>query len=84
MQLGCSLPVADIGTGPAVLRDYAQAAEGLGYAHLVAPDHVLGAIRAPITVAGASAPPQAPITIHSCCSGLCPAAPNGSAFPWVF
>jgi len=43
MQLGASLPVADIGTGPAVLRDYAQAAEGLGYAYLVAPDHVLGA-----------------------------------------
>ena len=43
MLLGCSIPVADIGTGPAVLRDYAQAAEGLGYAHLVAPDHVLGA-----------------------------------------
>jgi len=42
MQLGCSLPVADTGTGPAVLRDYTQAAEGLGYAHLVAPDHVLG------------------------------------------
>ena len=32
MKLGCSLPVADIGTGPSVLRDYAQAAEGLGYA----------------------------------------------------
>jgi probable F420-dependent oxidoreductase len=43
MKLGCSLPVADIGTGPSVLRDYAQATEGLGYAHLVAPDHVLGA-----------------------------------------
>ena len=43
MQLGCSLPVADIGTGPTVVRDYAQAAEELGYAHLVAPDHVLGA-----------------------------------------
>jgi probable F420-dependent oxidoreductase len=43
MQLGCSIPVADIGTGPTVLRDYAQAAEELGYAHLVAPDHVLGA-----------------------------------------
>jgi len=43
MQLGCSLPVGDIGTGAAVLRDYAQAAEGLGYTHLVAPDHVLGA-----------------------------------------
>ena len=43
MQLGCSLPVADIGTGPDAVRDYAQAAEGLGFAHLVAPDHVLGA-----------------------------------------
>jgi len=43
MQLGASLPVADIGTGPVVLRDYAQAAEGLGFSHLVAPDHVLGA-----------------------------------------
>ena len=42
MQLGASLPVSDIGTGPAALRDYAQAAEGLGYAHLLAPDHVLG------------------------------------------
>jgi probable F420-dependent oxidoreductase len=42
MQLGASIPVADIGTGPTVLRDYAQAAEGLGYTHLVAPDHVLG------------------------------------------
>jgi probable F420-dependent oxidoreductase len=43
MQLGASIPVSDIGTGPAAIRDYAQAAEGLGYAHLVAPDHVLGA-----------------------------------------
>ena len=42
MQLGASLPVGDIGTGPTVLRDYAQAAEGLGYDYLVAPDHVLG------------------------------------------
>ena len=42
MQLGCSLPVSDIGTGPVVLRDYAQAAEGLGFTHLMAPDHVLG------------------------------------------
>ena len=41
IQLGASLPVGDIGTGPAVLRDYAQAAEGLGYDYLVAPDHVL-------------------------------------------
>ncbi len=42
MQLGASIPVADIGTGPTVLRDYAQAAEELGFAHLLAPDHVLG------------------------------------------
>ena len=28
MQLGCSLPVGDIGAGPTVLRDYAQAACG--------------------------------------------------------
>src|SRR5690348_1472143 len=43
MQLGASLPVGDIGTAPAVVRDYAQAAEGLGFDYLVAPDHVLGA-----------------------------------------
>ena len=42
MQLGASIPVGDIGTGPAVIRDYAQAAEGLGYDYLVGPDHVLG------------------------------------------
>src|ERR1041384_2474588 len=42
MQLGASLPVVDIGTGPAMIRDYAQAAEGLGYSYLCAPDHVLG------------------------------------------
>lgn len=43
MLLGCSIPVVDIGTSPAVVRDYAQTAEGLGYAYLLAPDHVLGA-----------------------------------------
>jgi len=43
MQLGASLSVGDIGTGPTVMRDYAQAAEGLGYDFLVCPDHVLGA-----------------------------------------
>src|SRR5271167_5016116 len=43
MLLGCSIPLVDIGIGPAIVRDYAQAAEGLGYAHLLAPDHVLGA-----------------------------------------
>jgi probable F420-dependent oxidoreductase len=42
MKLGASIPVGDIGTGSTVMRDYAQAAEGLGYDYLVAPDHVLG------------------------------------------
>lgn len=36
MQLGVSLPVGDIGTDPTIMRDYAQAAEGLGYSHLLA------------------------------------------------
>jgi probable F420-dependent oxidoreductase len=42
MKLGISLPLIDIGGDPATLRDFAQAAEGLGYDHLGAPDHVLG------------------------------------------
>ena len=42
MQLGASIPVGDIGAGPKIMRDYAQAAEGMGYDYLVAPDHVLG------------------------------------------
>jgi probable F420-dependent oxidoreductase len=42
MQLGCNVPVGDVGAGPAVIRDYAQAAEGLGFSYLLAPDHVLG------------------------------------------
>jgi len=42
MQLGASLPCGDIGTGAAVVRDYAQTMEGLGIDYLQAPDHVLG------------------------------------------
>jgi alkanesulfonate monooxygenase SsuD/methylene tetrahydromethanopterin reductase-like flavin-dependent oxidoreductase (luciferase family) len=43
MQLGVTLPVADIGTAPTVMRDYAQAAEELGCSHLLVGDHVVGA-----------------------------------------
>src|SRR6201996_1586248 len=50
MQLGATIPVADIGTGPSEIRDYAQTVEGLGFDYLQAPDHVLGAN--PATVAG--------------------------------
>lgn len=43
MQLGVTFPQTEIGADPVVLRDYAQAIEGLGYKHLVVFDHVLGA-----------------------------------------
>lgn len=43
MQVGVTFPQTEIGADRVVIRDYAQAAEGLGYSHLVAFDHVLGA-----------------------------------------
>jgi probable F420-dependent oxidoreductase len=43
MQLGVVFPQTEIGANPQDIRDYAQAVEGLGYSHLVAYDHVLGA-----------------------------------------
>ena len=43
MQIGVTFPQTEIGADPAVIRDYAQAAQGMGYRHLVAFDHVLGA-----------------------------------------
>ncbi len=43
MQIGAIFPQTEIGTDPAAIRDYAQAVEELGYTHLVAYDHVLGA-----------------------------------------
>ena len=42
MELGALLPFGDIGGDPAVLREYAQAAELIGYDFIEAPDHVLG------------------------------------------
>lgn len=43
MRLGVVFPQTEIGAGPFSIRDYAQAAESLGYDHLLAYDHVLGA-----------------------------------------
>jgi probable F420-dependent oxidoreductase len=43
MQVGVTFPQTEIGADPKAIRDYAQAAEGLGYEHLLAYDHVLGA-----------------------------------------
>ncbi|MBZ0283646.1 MAG: LLM class F420-dependent oxidoreductase [Anaerolineae bacterium] len=43
MKIGVVFPQTEIGANPANVRDYAQAAEGLGYDYLLAYDHVLGA-----------------------------------------
>ena len=43
MKLGVVFPQTEIGNDAAVIRDFAQAVEALGYDHLIAYDHVLGA-----------------------------------------
>jgi probable F420-dependent oxidoreductase len=43
MKIGAVFPHLEIGSDPVVLRDWAQTAEELGYSHLLAYDHVLGA-----------------------------------------
>jgi probable F420-dependent oxidoreductase len=43
MQLNAFFPTLDIGSDPAKIRDWAQAAEDLGYAYIEVPDHVFGA-----------------------------------------
>ena len=43
MKIGVVFPQTEIGADPLVLRDYAQTAEDLGFSHLLAFDHVLGA-----------------------------------------
>jgi probable F420-dependent oxidoreductase len=43
MKLGLVFPQTEYGNDPAAIRDYAQMAEGLGFTHIVAYDHVLGA-----------------------------------------
>ena len=43
MQFNALFPTRDIGSDPAKIRDWAQAAEGLGYSYIEVPDHVFGA-----------------------------------------
>ena len=43
MQTGVVFPQTEIGADPAVIRDFAQTAEDLGYHHILAYDHVIGA-----------------------------------------
>ncbi len=42
MQVGVSLPLAEIGADLVAVRDFVQAAEDLGYAHVRMRDHILG------------------------------------------
>lgn len=43
MNIGLVFPQTEYPSEPIAIRDYAQAAEGLGFTHIVAYDHVLGA-----------------------------------------
>ena len=43
MKLGAIFPTTEIGDDPVGIRDWVQAAEGLGYDHVVLYDHVLSA-----------------------------------------
>ena len=43
MKIGVVFPQTEIGADPAVIADFAKTTEALGYHHLVAFDHVLGA-----------------------------------------
>jgi len=43
MKIGVVFPQTEIGNDPAIVKDYAQAAEDLGFSHVLAYDHVIGA-----------------------------------------
>lgn len=43
MKIGVVFPQTEFGHDPGAIREYAQAAEQIGYSHILAYDHVLGA-----------------------------------------
>ncbi|MEZ4641233.1 MAG: LLM class F420-dependent oxidoreductase [Chloroflexota bacterium] len=43
MKIGVVFPQIEFGNDPAAIRDYTQTAEELGYSHILAYDHILGA-----------------------------------------
>ena len=43
MRIGVVFPQTEFPSDPAAIKDYAQTAEGLGFQHIIAYDHVLGA-----------------------------------------
>lgn len=42
MRIGAIFPQTEFGNDPIAIRDYAQTAEGLGFSHILAYEHVLG------------------------------------------
>ena len=75
MKLGVALPMVDIGGEPAILREFAQAAEEIGFHGIAAPDHVLG-VNVEAGPVGPKAAPARPtcITTPSCCLASSPGA----------
>jgi hypothetical protein len=59
VRLGAVFPTTEIGNDPAAIRDWAQAAEQLGFDHLIVYDHVLGAVHS-----GRKPPLTGPYTEH--------------------
>jgi probable F420-dependent oxidoreductase len=43
LKIGLVYPQTEYGADPVAIRDYAQTAEGLGFTHILAYDHILGA-----------------------------------------
>jgi probable F420-dependent oxidoreductase len=43
VRIGVTFPQIEFGNDPVAIRDYAQTAEGVGFTHFLAYDHVLGA-----------------------------------------
>jgi probable F420-dependent oxidoreductase len=43
MEIGVVFPQTEFGNNPEAIKDYAQAVEGLGFTHVLAYEHVLGA-----------------------------------------
>ena len=76
MKLGVALPIVDIGGEPAALREFAQAAEAIGYHGIAAPDHVLGVnvVSRPIGLRAAPVRPTIIMT-RSCCLAFSRDAP---------
>jgi hypothetical protein len=43
MEIGATFPQTEFGTDPVAIKDYAQAVEQIGFNHILAYDHVVGA-----------------------------------------